>query len=291
MNYSLKIEPQLLLDTLKVYEQEVILKLKEEVLTPEMIEEKIELLRSDAIILISENISPNPVDLIDFLSYEGGWTGSDFIHSWINKKDKLKYETERLQGFQKTLNKTIKYLALIVFGKLEKPVSTLEKTDFLLNKLNHLFGDDFYSASIIFNLNGIPLRENEAYEITEDLKRREYIIRKSEYTNSVEVKISIKGSAYIERKNKTKTKKIKDDSINKKLDYIIERLEILGFGDEIIFNEIEELRELQLKLSKKSWSQLLKGKLIDLALDKLINAETVSYIYKYLTDSDLKLLP
>ena len=74
------------------------------------------------------------------------------------------------------------------------------------------------------------------------------------------------------------------------IDNIIEHLIKLGYGQEIIFNEINELRELQHKLSKKSWSQLLKGKLLDLALDKLMSTETATSVYEYLTNNSFKLL-
>lgn len=87
--------------------------------------------------------------------------------------------------------------------------------------------------------------------------------------------------------NITKTAKTEMDE---KLDEIIERLTNLGYGQEIIFNEIEELRGLQGKLSKTSWSQLLKGKLFDLAVDNIINRATAASIFEFLTNQDFKLL-
>ena len=78
--------------------------------------------------------------------------------------------------------------------------------------------------------------------------------------------------------------------MDKKIDIVIEQLTKLGYGQEIIYDEINELRELQHKLSKKSFSQLLKGKVVDLALDKLISTEVAVSIYEYLTNNGFKLL-
>ena len=107
---------------------------------------------------------------------------------------------------------------------------------------------------------------------------------------SDEVKISIKGASYIERKNKTNNKKKSSINLNTKIDKIIEKLNELGFGQEVIFNELEELRNLQTKLPKKTWGQLLKGKLLDLALSEIISRETATYIYENLTNEHFKLL-
>ena len=77
--------------------------------------------------------------------------------------------------------------------------------------------------------------------------------------------------------------------MNEKIDFIIEKLTELGYGQNIIFDEFDELRNLYSKLPKKTWKQVLKGKLMDLALNKLISKETVVYVYKTLTDEILKL--
>lgn len=168
---------------------------------------------------------------------------------------------------------------------------TEDKIDLLLEKLNFLFGDDYYSISTIFDLNSINYRTKESEEIAENLHSRKYITKYGgEYQDTDFVRITIKGSAYIERKIKSKNKKVKDENLNKKIDEVLLRLQKLGFGQEIIFNEIEELRELQTKLSKKSWGQLLKGKLVDLAIEKIVDVNTATFIYEYLTNSNFKLL-
>lgn len=71
---------------------------------------------------------------------------------------------------------------------------------------------------------------------------------------------------------------------------MLSKLTKLGYGQEIVFDEINELRSLYTKLSKRSWSQLLKGKLVDLAVDKALSIEVVKSIYEHLTDSGMKLI-
>jgi len=42
-------------------------------------------------------------------------------------------------------------------------------------------------------------------------------------------------------------------------------------------------------LNNKNWSEVVKGKLIDLALGKLVENDTLKYIYKELTNQTLQL--
>ena len=203
--------------------------------------------------------------------------------------------TKYLKESKYTLRIVIDYLKISNLNENKllniKIRSTEDKIDLLLEKLNFLFSDDYYSISTIFDLNSIVYRTKETEEIAENLFKRKYITKHGGgYENTDFVKITVKGSAYIERKLKSKNKKVKDENLDKKLDEVLLRLQKLGFGQEIIFNEIEELRELQTKLSKKSWGQLLKGKLFDLALEKIIDTDTVKLIYEYLTNSDFKLI-
>lgn len=59
-----------------------------------------------------------------------------------------------------------------------------------------------------------------------------------------------------------------------KLDKVIEQLEKLGYGQEVIFNEIDELKE-HFNLGKKSWIDLMVGKMLRLTGEKMIE-DTVS---------------
>lgn len=168
-----------------------------------------------------------------------------------------------------------------------------DKFLYVLLKLNQLYNDNYYSVSIIFELNGIEYRNDEPKEIADDLKKRGYVSRKSDYSDNEYIKITVKGAAYVERQIKigssTKKKKNSDD-LNIRIDAILDKLKELGYGQEIIFDEINELRDLSKKLSKKSLSQLIKGKVIDLAIMNLINRDTASFIYETLVEDKFKLL-
>lgn len=79
------------------------------------------------------------------------------------------------------------------------------------------------------------------------------------------------------------------EMLNSKIDEIILLLKKQGFGQEILFNELQELKDLYTKLNKKNWGQILKGKLVDLAVSQIINQETAKTIFKALTEQILHL--
>lgn len=66
------------------------------------------------------------------------------------------------------------------------------------------------------------------------------------------------------------------------LNKIKDKLTELGFGQQIIFDEMDELKE-HLNLGKKNWFQLLKGKLFDLTVSKALEKTIVNEIYKTLS--------
>jgi len=255
--------------------------------------------KADNLILAIEkylkaNVFPLPVEILEILvnSYSR-FPDFDLSYFGAEKRTELDKELERIERFKDSFYIVIGYLAMIEslsnaeFDPVNWKIS--EKNDFILSKLNTVFGDQTYSVEKILKINDIQYRGDEGTEIAEDLAKRGYLLLENKYGKNVSAKISVKGARYIERKlsnNKSK----KDDSLNKKLDDILKRLTKLGYGQEILFDEIEELRNLQEKLSKKSWGQLLKGKLIDLALDKVISTETAKIVYEYLTNGNFKLL-
>ncbi len=270
-------------------------------LTDESIELQELIIRTDNVIndtvtLISEHIKPESDKILSMLSVSqitilDRYYSSSYAYE---RKPEFKKVITRVDSFQSSLESTIDYLSTIdslVDPNYENKIETIsDKNDFILSKLNKLFGDRQYSISTLLKLNDIKQRDREGREIAEDLSRRGYVILNERYGDLDYVKISIKGASYIERKEKQKARNPTPTQLDHKIDNIIEHLTKLGLGQEIVFNEIEELKDLQHKLSKKTWSQLLKGKLIDLAFDKLIDIETVTSIYEYLTNSNLKLL-
>lgn len=69
--------------------------------------------------------------------------------------------------------------------------------------------------------------------------------------------------------------------LHNRINEIIERLETLGNGQEIIFNELDDLKE-HFNLGKKNWFQLVKGKLFDLGIENLIAKPIIKEIYSSL---------
>ncbi|MBN9285593.1 MULTISPECIES: hypothetical protein [unclassified Flavobacterium] len=244
---------------------------------------------------VNQHIIPSSDEILDLFDKQyNSIFDRDYSIYGIDKEPEIKKEIERLDRFRKSLKLVIGYLSIIetLFDSqnlvLIETIS--DKNDFILSKLNSLFGDEMYSIERILGFNNIKFRDNESREIAEDLHRRGYVILKDRYGNSDKVKISVKGATYVERKNKQNKSNKNKTELDKKLDNILDHLTKLGYGQEIIFNEIDEMRELQYNLTKKTWSQLLKGKLLDLALDKIISNETATSVYEYLINNNFQLL-
>ena len=77
--------------------------------------------------------------------------------------------------------------------------------------------------------------------------------------------------------------------INKKIDELFIKLEKLGYGQQIIFDELEELKDLYLTLNKQNWAQLVKGKIIDLGLSQVISVDVMKIIYESITNDILRI--
>ncbi|MFN8256408.1 MAG: hypothetical protein U0W24_11995 [Bacteroidales bacterium] len=72
--------------------------------------------------------------------------------------------------------------------------------------------------------------------------------------------------------------------INSKLNQILEEIKLLSCGQEVIFNEIDELRDY-LKLGKKITRQLIYGKLKDIVFTKGVEMSIVEPIFESLIHS------
>ena len=172
--------------------------------------------------------------------------------------------------------------------------TTKQKLELILEKLYDLDDNQHYSISLILELNGIKLKNyGEDREFAKALENNGFI--EVVYMKAPVAKISLNGKIYIEEKREAVKENYENISSNpeeiyKKIDEIIFNLQKLGFGQQIIFDEIEELKELYTKVNKKTWGQVLKGKLIDLGLSKLVETDTLDYIYQSLTSNHLKLL-
>jgi hypothetical protein len=71
-----------------------------------------------------------------------------------------------------------------------------------------------------------------------------------------------------------------------KLDEITEMLYSIKDGQEIIFGEIEDLREQLLNAKKKNWTEMFKGKFYDFVFNKFITEEMFNEIFNILTGQE-----
>ncbi|WP_452231478.1 hypothetical protein [Lacinutrix sp. MEBiC02595] len=63
----------------------------------------------------------------------------------------------------------------------------------------------------------------------------------------------------------------------------------LEFGQEIIFNEADEIKDLISGLNKKNWTEVIKGKFNDMVLGKVISIETAELLIKTITGENINL--
>ena len=89
-----------------------------------------------------------------------------------------------------------------------------------------------------------------------------------------------KENDYFSREEISKVQETYENSLKSQ----IQRLE---FGQEIIFNETDEIKELITALNKKNWTELIKGKFRDLIL--AISLETAELLIQTITGEYIKL--
>jgi|5_EtaG_2_1085323.scaffolds.fasta_scaffold00315_18 hypothetical protein len=164
----------------------------------------------------------------------------------------------------------------------------------ILEKLYDLYDDTNYAILPILEGNGIELkRRREEFEYVKLLEQNGYI-QSSNIGNQADAQLTINGKLYIEEKRKSTEpnyQSISDNNeiIEQKFDELFTKLQKLGFGQQIIFDELDELRKLYSTLNKKNWGQLVKGKIVDLGLSQIINRDTMKMIYEHITDDILRI--
>jgi hypothetical protein len=170
-----------------------------------------------------------------------------------------------------------------------------QKQRFILEKLYDLYDDNFYPIEDILAGNGIKLnRYSEADELATTLKKTGHLEIRQFLGQKVTAQLTTKGAMLIEESRQPALENYDDirfsaAELSKKMEDIKESLDKLNLGHEILYNEMQELKDLYNKLSHKNWGQLLKGKLIDIAISKAVDMKTLEFVYKELTDHVLKL--
>lgn len=76
------------------------------------------------------------------------------------------------------------------------------------------------------------------------------------------------------------------NDLHLRIDNVLAKLEKLGFGQEIIFDEIEELKSKSKKITKKDLKMMLIGKIVSFGAGK-VDSETASEIFETITQINL----
>ncbi len=180
--------------------------------------------------------------------------------------------------------------------KARAKFTTKQKLSLILQKLFSLNDGRYYSIEMLLMGNGIKSRNyNEPREFAKILEDNGYVKTIGGMGGDILASITSHGTMQIEEQAEPRKENYNDipgsqDILNEKIDEIIEALNTHGLGQEILFNELQELRDHFSKMNKKNWGQLLKGKLIDLAIGKVVENDTLSFIYEKLTGHEFNLL-
>ncbi|HAB27282.1 MAG TPA: hypothetical protein DCE27_05655, partial [Xanthomarina gelatinilytica] len=170
-----------------------------------------------------------------------------------------------------------------------KNLDTESILDLILSKLYELYNDGkYYSIKWILEGNGLKLSgRSEDWDYGRMLEDRGLI----ETMNGREVnaKLKLEGKYAIEQARKAQVpdySKISDsdEELKELLKEILSEIKKSGYGQQIIFDEFDELRNDIPHLSKKSFGQLLKSKLGDLVAAKAFDKAIASDIFKQFTD-------
>ncbi len=164
----------------------------------------------------------------------------------------------------------------------------------IMEKYYDLYDNHLYSIRTIISGNGIELKRYDEYRELGKLLENSGYLEIVAAGDDLSCRLTLEGKLRVEDSRKsipTDYSRITNsqEELNSKIDEIKKSLEKLGLGQEIIFDELEELRTLYSKLDKKNWGHLLTGKLFDLFLKKALDQDAVNLIFKRLTDQVLKI--
>jgi hypothetical protein len=210
--------------------------------------------------------------------------------------DRMKARIQVLKGFVKIVSVSELIRGEAVDLESRKRFTVRQKKDFLLKKLLELDNGLYHGLNILFVGNGVPVRDFEqVVEIASALQQEGYIDTIGGSGAGILGKITLEGQQYIEEVLTSYTEDYSggpkgQSELAEKIEMIKDILDQQGLHHKLLFEEMEELKELFSKMDKKSFGQLLKGKLLDLVLEKVISIETATMIFTALFGHSLKLL-
>ncbi|GAA4275715.1 hypothetical protein [Aquimarina mytili] len=171
-------------------------------------------------------------------------------------------------------------------------LDTEGKLDLILSKLYDLYDDrKYHSIKWILEGNGVNLNNHgEDWDYAKMLENRNLIDTIT--TKDTGARLTLEGKYAIEQARKaqvTDYSKISssEEELKALIESVLKEVKKLGIGQQIIFDEFDELRDDIPKLSKKSFGQLLKSKLYDLVTAKALDKALASEIFKEFTNQVL----
>ena len=76
------------------------------------------------------------------------------------------------------------------------------------------------------------------------------------------------------------------NNLHDRINSVLEKLDALGYGQEVIFDEIEQLKSKSKKITKKDLKMMLIGKIVSFGMGK-IDTELAAQIFEEITNVDL----
>ncbi|UKM66625.1 hypothetical protein GSB9_03215 [Flavobacteriaceae bacterium GSB9] len=208
------------------------------------------------------------------------------LNSKINDLSKRVFSTKSLstaQSYQRQIDSKSKELI-----RVSAKVADFEKK--LADKRKELSRNQDYLTKAIDNEN----KKRQSQELS-FLKEKERINR-SELSNIRNFNSEIQRQQNIFDNYQVPESELADDDVDyslkeltelhDRINSVLEKLEKLGFGQEIIFEEIEQLKGKSKKISKKDLKMMLIGKIVSFGMGK-IDTELAAQIFEEITNVDL----
>ena len=208
------------------------------------------------------------------------------LNSKINDLSKRAFSSKNLstvQSYQRQIDSKSKELI-----RVSAKVADFEKK--LADKRKELSRNQDYLTKAIDN----ETKKRQSHELN-FLKEKERINR-SELSNIRNLNSEIQRQQNIFDNYQVPESELTDDDVDyslkeltelhDRINSVLEKLEKLGFGQEIIFEEIEQLKGKSKKISKKDLKMMLIGKIVSFGMGK-IDTELAAQIFEEITNVDL----
>ena len=208
------------------------------------------------------------------------------LNSKINDLSKRAFSSKNLstvQSYQRQIDSKSKELI-----RVSAKVADFEKK--LADKRKELSRNQDYLTKAVDN----ETKKRQSQELN-FLKEKERINR-SELSNIRNLNSEIQRQQNIFDNYQVPESELTDDDVeyslkeltelHDRINSVLEKLEKLGFGQEIIFEEIEQLKGKSKKISKKDLKMMLIGKIVSFGMGK-IDTELAAQIFEEITNVDL----